>query len=92
MAYDDDNERTERVMFGVPYKATAAEARRVWAEVVEAPAWHDFNWRDDFIKSHGAATVSTAMLSQFAVESARAYRQCVRNAINAIEAMEADRS
>ena len=35
MAYDDDNERIERMMFGVPYKATTAEARRVWAEVVE---------------------------------------------------------
>lgn len=94
MAYDDDNERIERMMFGVPYKATTAEARRVFAEVVESPAWHGFNWRDDLLKSHGAGAVHTGLaggLPAIARESASAYLQCVRNTIKAIEAMEADR-
>lgn len=99
MAYDDDNERIERMMFGVPYKATTAEARRVFAEVVESPAWLLFNVCDDLMKSPGASLMGkddipsgVHGLGATARESAAAYRQCVRNAIKAIEAMEAERS
>jgi len=85
-------------MFGVPYKATAAEARRVWAEVVESPAWLEFNTCDDLMKSPGATLMGkddiprgVHGIGSTARESAKAYRQCVRNAIKAIEAMEAER-
>ena len=99
MAYDDDSERIERMMFGVPYKATTAEARRVWAEVVETKAWLDYVAIDDILKSPGAVVLGKDdVLKRIygigarARESAAAYRQCVRNAIKAIEAMEAERS
>lgn len=91
MTYDDDNERIERVMFGVPYKATAAEARRVWGEVVEQPAWHDFNHCDDLLKSPGAVILGVPDIWAIARSAASSYRQCVRNAIKAIETMEAER-
>lgn len=94
MTYDDDNDRTDRLLFGVPYKATTVEARRVYAEVVLQPAWHDFHWRDDLLKSPGAAAVHTGLiggLPAMSRESAEAYRQCIRNAIKAIEAMERER-
>lgn len=49
MSYDDQ-ERSERTLFSMPFRATAAEARRVYLRTFKTPEWSKWSSLDDRVK------------------------------------------
>lgn len=82
MTYEEENERTERVLFGLPYRGTCAEARRLILDL------HASGILDDVLKSPGAAAMTADQLLQTAQQSIEAYRAVVSRVAKLIEQME----
>jgi hypothetical protein len=105
MVYDEgQNELTERMLFGLPYRATCAEARRVYLQVIGSTPWREWSWRDDLLKSpaiavyedaaqtaNQSAAQPVATVQWITREATDLYRDVARVTAKAIEEMEADR-
>ena len=101
MSYDDGDERVERNMHGITYRANASENRRVVSRVVASPEWLQWAWRDDLVKCVGAGEYhasamedrcnSKAGLHWICREANEWFQKLAELTVQEIEAMEADR-
>lgn len=88
----DDEERTERMLFSLPYRATVAEAREVYLKVATSAEFQRWSRLDDYVKCAPSmeGLSSTGWQAQCR-DLTTAYVAVVRLAALEIEAMEARR-
>lgn len=87
-----DQERTERCLFSLFFRATDAEFREVYMAVMQTDDYREWDWRNEAIKVLRLDSVGAAQTAAPFLHAATAcYIAMVQRTKQAIEDMEANR-
>lgn len=91
MSAFDDDQRTERNLFSIMFRATTRECREIYRQLLERPEWLEWSTTDDLVKCGTFDATSEAGIDLASRQNV-AYRKMARLTLDAVDRLERERS